>query len=98
MRRLAQYVLMVLFCLPNSSMVLFSIIDICFQIFRIPFTAMNINPEVWGEDAHIFRPERWIVPGGIPPPGELPHGWSGLATFCDGPRSCLGWRLGKFAC
>ncbi len=26
---------------------------------------------------------------------ELPHGWSGLVTFCDGPRNCIGWRLGE---
>ncbi|EIM88819.1 cytochrome P450 [Stereum hirsutum FP-91666 SS1] len=62
-------------------------------IFHIPFTAMNVNPEVWGEDAHIFKPERWIIPGGVPQPSELPHGWSGLVTFCDGPRNCIGWRL-----
>ena len=55
---------------------------------------MNINPQVWGENANEFVPERWIVPGGVPPPSELPHGWSGLVTFCDGPRNCIGYKLG----
>jgi hypothetical protein len=30
----------------------------------------------------------------MPPPAELPSGWSGILTFCDGPRNCVGWRLG----
>lgn len=63
------------------------------QIFHIPFTAMQTNPVVWGADAHEFRPERWITPGGVPAPKDLPHGWSGLVAFCDGPRMCIGYRL-----
>lgn len=55
---------------------------------------MHVNPIVWGEDARVFKPERWIVPNGVPPPSELPQGWNGLITFCDGPRNCIGWRLG----
>ncbi|KAJ6557937.1 cytochrome P450 [Mycena capillaripes] len=49
--------------------------------FRIkkasPFTPMRTNPRVW-EDRD---------------PATLPHDWSGLLTFCDGLRNCLGWRL-----
>ncbi|EED83115.1 predicted protein [Postia placenta Mad-698-R] len=63
------------------------------QVFHIPFTTMHVNPAVWGPDAAEFKPERWFVPGGVPPPSELPHGWSGLVTFCDGPRNCIGYRL-----
>lgn len=55
---------------------------------------MHVNSDVWGENANEFVPERWIVPGGVPQPSELPHGWSGLVTFCDGPRNCIGYRLG----
>jgi hypothetical protein len=57
---------------------------------------MNTNPAVWGPEAQIFNPDRWLVPGGMPSPAELPSGWSGLLTFCDGPRNCIGWRLGEF--
>ncbi|KZT71850.1 cytochrome P450 [Daedalea quercina L-15889] len=66
------------------------------QVFHIPFTTMHVNPDVWGQNAHEFVPERWIVPGGVPPPSDLPHGWSGLVTFCDGPRNCIGYRLAIF--
>lgn len=65
------------------------------QIFIIPFTPMNTNPNAWGQSSTIFDPSRWLDKERIPSPNELPHGWSGLATFCDGPRNCLGWRLGK---
>jgi len=63
------------------------------QVFHIPFMAMQANPAVWGADAAEFKPERWITPGGMPPPSELPHGWSNMVTFCDGPRNCIGYRL-----
>ncbi|KAA1475229.1 cytochrome P450 [Dentipellis sp. KUC8613] len=63
------------------------------QVFHIPFTAMQVNTEVWGPDAFEFKPERWLTPGGVPAPGSLPHGWSGLISFCDGPRMCIGYRL-----
>ena len=57
---------------------------------------MNTNEKVWGPDAAEFKPERWITPGGIPAPSDLPRGWSGIVTFCDGPRNCIGYRLGEF--
>ncbi|KAI0631192.1 cytochrome P450 [Trametes polyzona] len=66
------------------------------QVFHIPFTTMHVNPDVWGADAARFDPERWLTPGRVPPPSELPHGWSGLVTFCDGPRNCIGYRLAIF--
>lgn len=69
------------------------------QVFHIPFSAMQVREETWGKDAEEFKPERWLLPLGTPgavkAPSELPHGWSGLTTFCDGPRNCIGYRLGK---
>lgn len=64
------------------------------QIFQIPFTGLNVNPTIWGPDSRIFRPERWIEPGGVKSASQLPHGWGNISTFCDGPRSCIGYRLG----
>ncbi|KIY48790.1 cytochrome P450 [Fistulina hepatica ATCC 64428] len=66
------------------------------QIFHIPFTTMNTNPSVWGPDAVVFSPDRWLKPNGIPAPSQLPRGWSGILTFCDGPRNCIGQRLAVF--
>ncbi|KII84094.1 hypothetical protein PLICRDRAFT_46431 [Plicaturopsis crispa FD-325 SS-3] len=63
------------------------------QAFYLPAMTAQTNPSVWGPDAHTFLPERWLRPGGIPPPNKLPHGWSGLLAFCDGPRNCIGSRL-----
>ena len=56
---------------------------------------MNTSPDTWGPDGEVFRPERWLEEGGVPPPEALPHGINGLVTFLDGPRNCLGWRLGE---
>lgn len=28
----------------------------------VPIQAANINPDVWGLDAHEWRPERWLEP------------------------------------
>lgn len=63
------------------------------QVFHLPFATMNVNPDVWGPDGHEFKPERWLTPGGVPPSSELPRGWGNIVTFCDGPRSCIGYRL-----
>ncbi|KAF9068349.1 cytochrome P450 [Rhodocollybia butyracea] len=64
------------------------------QVFRIPWTVLNTNQQVWGNNADEFIPERWIEPGGILPPNKLPHGpWAGVSSFSDGPRSCIGFRL-----
>jgi hypothetical protein len=53
-----------------------------------------MNESVWGKDAASFKPERWIVDGGTPAPADRPHGWNGLLSFSDGPRLCIGYRLG----
>jgi len=51
----------------------------------------NLNPELWGPDAHVFRPERWFeMSQGI----ESPVGvYGNLSTFSGGVRSCIGWRF-----
>ncbi|KAK0189637.1 cytochrome P450 [Armillaria mellea] len=62
------------------------------QIIQIPTSVLNTDPEVWGPDAHVFKPSRWL--GEAMLSDQLPRGpMSGLASFLDGPRNCLGWRL-----
>ncbi|KAF9256700.1 cytochrome P450 [Marasmius fiardii PR-910] len=64
------------------------------QIIYIGVGAYNRDPHVWGPDAGLFQPLRWLngrydsgnLPGSIGP-------YSNLATFVGGARMCLGWRL-----
>lgn len=46
------------------------------------------NPKIWGEDAHVFRPERWLDEVYT---SNLPTGaWR---AFERGPRNCIGQEL-----
>ena len=46
---------------------------------------------VW-KDPDTFRPERWL--DALPPSDVLCSGWSNTLAFSDGPRNCIGYRLG----
>jgi len=51
----------------------------------------NMNRDVWGSDADVFRPERWFEVNQKP---ETAFGvYGNLATFSGGHRSCIGWRF-----
>ncbi|KAG8986030.1 hypothetical protein FRB90_004254, partial [Tulasnella sp. 427] len=63
---------------------------------NVPTIAINRNQTVWGPDAEVFRPERWLEPGALPAPTSLTQGWSGIFTFIEGPRICIGYRLALF--
>lgn len=53
--------------------------------------ACNRNTEMYGEDAHVFNPDRWLRD---PPKQKVALGvYAGLFTFSGGPRSCIGWRF-----
>ncbi|KAJ7037292.1 cytochrome P450 [Mycena alexandri] len=45
----------------------------------------------WGEDAHQFRPSRWI--DGTVMQGQAVGPYANLLSFLGGPRMCLGWRF-----
>ncbi|KAF7362479.1 PseudoU-synth-2 domain-containing protein [Mycena venus] len=50
------------------------------------------TPPVFGHDAHIFKPERWLD-GSMGKP-EAPVGaYANLLTFAGGLRTCIGWRF-----
>ncbi|KAF8872678.1 cytochrome P450 [Mucidula mucida] len=52
--------------------------------FVVPFTVVNTNPAVWGPDGPLFKPERWLVPGGVPPPNQLPRGpYGNISTLME---------------
>ncbi|KAK0213326.1 cytochrome P450 [Desarmillaria ectypa] len=51
----------------------------------------NRNKDVWGEDAHVFNPARWLQ-GNMSK--EVPIGvYGNLFSFAGGLRSCIGWRF-----
>ncbi|XP_006454581.1 hypothetical protein AGABI2DRAFT_114327 [Agaricus bisporus var. bisporus H97] len=51
----------------------------------IPLNIVHRDPEVWGSDADIFRPERWLERK----KSQLRHKHE-LLTFSEGPRACIG--------
>ena len=79
------------------------------QVIHIPLFGVNRDEAVFG-DSDIFRPTRWLVgrgnaaeakyctPGerGLPPADQMCGGWSGLFTFSEGPRICIGVKLALF--
>jgi len=77
------------------------------QVIHIPSIGINRDEDVW-DDADTFRPSRWLVgrpgcekyctPGekGLKPAEEMCGGWSGIFTFSEGPRACVGMRLALF--
>lgn len=69
------------------------------DIVTVPMQAMNKSKEVWGEDAEVFRPERWLEGGDVDveegggSAGKLGRGqkragapglWGNMLTFLNG--------------
>ncbi|KAH0835840.1 cytochrome P450 [Lanmaoa asiatica] len=53
--------------------------------------AINRSQELWGPDAHEFKPERWEnIPEAV---SQIPGVWGHLLTFLGGPRACIGYRF-----
>ncbi|KAF9060635.1 cytochrome P450 [Rhodocollybia butyracea] len=68
------------------------------QVLQIPWAILNVNKQVWGDNADKFIPEQWIEPGGVPPVDKLLRGpWNGVSLFSDGPQSCTGYRVALFS-
>ncbi|KAG9125905.1 hypothetical protein FRC07_005703, partial [Ceratobasidium sp. 392] len=58
---------------------------------HIPILVMNRSKEIWGDDAEMFRPERWE---NLPErTKEMPSVWDHLMTFIAGPHACIGFRF-----
>jgi len=62
------------------------------QYIHISILPMNLRTDIFGEDAHEFRPERWIeedlttrVKGFV--------AWAPILSFLGGPRGCIGYRF-----
>lgn len=59
----------------------------------LSIAAYNRDPDVWGPDAHVFNPDRWLSANernkDYPAIGVVGN----LMTFSSGTRSCIGWRF-----
>ncbi|KAJ7724569.1 cytochrome P450, partial [Mycena maculata] len=61
------------------------------QILYIPIPAVNTDKDIWGDDAHEFKPERWDnIPHAVK---EVPGAWANILTFLAGPHNCIGFRF-----
>lgn len=58
----------------------------------VPY-AVNRNPELWGPDAHEFKPQRWLEDE-RPHTGGAESAYS-FMTFLHGPRNCIGAAFGR---
>ncbi|KAI9371623.1 cytochrome P450 [Aspergillus egyptiacus] len=54
---------------------------------------INHHPDLWGEDAGVFNPERWLGPGRANTGGASSN--YALMTFLHGPRACIGQGFAK---
>lgn len=52
--------------------------------------AMNRSRLTWGEDADLFRPERWLEGGSL-----ISKSASEYPVFNGGPRTCLGKKMAE---
>ncbi|KAJ7648090.1 cytochrome P450 [Roridomyces roridus] len=64
------------------------------QIIHVPILAVNTDPEIWGEDALKFIPERWENPQALPSAtSAIPGVYTHLLTFFGGAHNCIGYRF-----
>ncbi|KAJ6569244.1 cytochrome P450 [Mycena capillaripes] len=61
------------------------------QTMNIAIASYQRLESRWGEDAHEFKPSRWI--DGTINQGQAVGPYANLLTFLGGPRTCLGWRF-----
>ncbi|TDL20057.1 cytochrome P450 [Rickenella mellea] len=58
--------------------------------------AVNRSKAIWGEDADVWNPERWLAP--LPPSvaeAHLPGIYGSMLTFLGGVRSCIGFKFAE---
>jgi cytochrome P450 len=62
---------------------------------HIPSEFMNRRRDIWGDEAAVWKPERWLEEGFVKGVKERSGGVGseGLMTFLDGKRRCVGSRL-----
>ncbi|KAL4255526.1 Cytochrome P450 superfamily protein [Pleurotus pulmonarius] len=58
-------------------------------------TGYNRNKKVFGEDADVFNPERWLRPSDGKKQSVVGV-YANVMTFAAGVRSCIGWRFALY--
>lgn len=69
---------------PNGTNIILSILG------------SNTNPDIWGDDANEWKPERWLSP--LPKTvsdAHMPGIYSHLMTFLGGGRACIGFKFSQ---
>ncbi|KAJ3517646.1 hypothetical protein NLJ89_g370 [Agrocybe chaxingu] len=61
----------------------------------LSIAAYNRNVEVFGEDAHVYNPDRWFRDSGEKR-GPTLGVYGNLLTFAGGVRTCIGWRFALY--
>ncbi|KAF7378349.1 Cytochrome P450 [Mycena sanguinolenta] len=61
------------------------------QVMHVAIASYQRLQSRWGEDAHQFRPSRWL--DGTIKQGQAVGPYANLLAFLGGPRVCLGWRF-----
>ncbi|KAG8985224.1 hypothetical protein FRB94_006018 [Tulasnella sp. JGI-2019a] len=61
------------------------------EFIHLPYEALNMAKEIWGEDAWEFNPDRWFK---LPEAAkQIPALISGLSSFSVGSHSCAGMQF-----
>ncbi|VDB89999.1 unnamed protein product [Peniophora sp. CBMAI 1063] len=65
--------------------------------FFVHVAGSNTNPEIWGPDAQVWRPERWLEPTpDSVTDAHLPAVFGkGVMTFYGGGRACIGMQFSQ---
>ncbi|KZP14939.1 cytochrome P450 [Athelia psychrophila] len=63
-------------------------------IVTVAIMRANRDPTIWGDDAHEWKPERWLAS----PPDKVanahfPGVFSNMMTFLGGSRGCIGFKF-----
>lgn len=90
---------------PRDTTVLGQLVPANTRIIISPW-ATNLDSNLWGEDAGIFRPERWLALGEDNAADRKAVASGGassnfaMLSFSHGPRSCIGssFARAEFAC
>ncbi|KAF8817255.1 cytochrome P450 [Phlegmacium glaucopus] len=61
----------------------------------IGIIAANRDPDIWGPDAHEWKPERWLGERRLSMEKKFPGVYSGQMTFLGGERSCVGFKFSE---